>query len=726
MRTKDRKGFTVAALALLLFVGLGELKAEGVKTLEAVRIDAQIRVDGRLDEATWARAQVIDDFVQQDPDEGAEVSERTEVRVLYDAERLYVGFECYDAEPERVVANEMRRDGALWQNDNVYVLLDTYGDRRQGFFFRTNALGAQGESAVTDGGQNINGNWDCIWEVAGRRHDKGWTVELAIPFDQLRFEESASMEWGINFGRNITRTNESAQWVPVPRSESWPGTYHPTYTGRLIGLEGIESSAHFDLKPYLLGGAARYVEEEVSERTGERDAGLDIKYGVTPNLTLDLTVNTDFAQVEADQEEVNLTRFSLYFPEKREFFLEGSGLFTFGAGIGGWGPPPVSLFYSRRIGIDEEHEQQVPIIGGGKLTGKAGAYSVGALSMLTDESSQIPRTSFSVLRLQRDVLSRSTVGVIATNQQSDFGDGYHRAGGVDMMFRPQDEWRMNGMVASSWSPHPGESGLAWYLANDWRNDRLHVNASYLDVGPDFTANMGFVQRTDIRAFDLDADLELRPEKYGIRGVGVDFSGSYLLDHDSELLGRRIEVGSGLFTDSGDGVSLDAGYLYDRVDEMFEVGDAEVEIGEYEMVEAGLRGNTSDSRPFAVGGRVGYGGYFGGRRLSFGANNQWRPTYQLAIETRYERNRIDFGDIDFTANIVGARISYSLNTRFFTKLFTQWNDTDNRLSANFLLNYIYKPGSDFYLVYDQRWDTSGDGLRSEAWTLLSKFTYFFSF
>jgi len=753
--------------AALVVVASGAL-GEELKAVEARRIDAPIRVDGRLDEPAWARAQVIDDFVQQDPDEGEPVTERTEVRVLYDADRLYVGFECYDSQPGRVVANEMRRDGQLWQNDNVFVLLDTYGDKRQGFFFRTNALGALSESAVTDGGQNINGDWDCIWEVTGRRHEKGWTAEFAIPFDQLRFEASGSMVWGVNFGRNIMRTNESAQWVPVPRSESWPGTYHPTYTGRLVGLEGIHSPAHFDIKTYFLGGAARYVEDEESaaERAAERDLGLDVKYGVTPNLTLDLTINTDFAQVEADQEEVNLTRFSLYFPEKREFFLEGSGLFAFGAGIGGWGPPPLSLFYSRSIGIEED--QEVPILGGGKLTGKVGPYSVGALNITTGKKTflqeeeaeryvtdsgellgeddprldevtivdmvdvdvvdtvRVQRTNFSVLRLQRDIFSRSTVGLIATNKQSDTGSGYHRAGGVDLMLRPQDEWRMNAMVAGSWTPDAAEGDLAWYLANDWRNDRLHVSASYLDIGPDFTAEMGFVQRTDVRSFDLEAELDLRPKAHGIRGIGMGLSGSYLLDHDNELQGREVGIDGGAYLDSGDGFDLEINYIFDRVDEAFEVEDVEIEAGEYEMIDGWLRGGTSDSRAFAASGRVGYGGYFGGRRLSLSADSRWRATYQLAIEMRYERNRIDFGEDDFTTNIIGSRISYSLNTRFFTKLFTQWSDAENRLSANFLLNYIYRPGSDFYLVYDQVWDTSGDGLRSGAWTLLSKFTYFFSF
>ena len=428
------------------------LGAEANKEIKPLLTREAIEIDGHLNEEAWSQTQMIDDFTQQSPDEGQPITERTEVRMLYDTEKLYIGFECYDSQPDKIVANEMRRDGQLWQNDNVYIMLDTYGDKRQCFFFRTNALGALSDTAVTDGGENLNGSWDCIWAAAGRQHEKGWTVEIAIPFNQLRFKKNDSMVWGVNFGRNIQRTNETSQWIQVPRSQSWPGTYHPIYQGKLTGLQGIVSPSYFDVKPYLLGGLARNLEDEDWQRTTERDLGLDMKYGVTSNLTLDLTLNTDFAQVEADQEEVNLTRFSLYFPERRDFFLEGSGLFAFGAGIGGFGPPPLSIFYSRSIGIDDEKE--VRLLGGGKLTGKVGAYSVGALNMTTAASGEIPMTNFSVLRMQRDILSDSTVGFILTNRQSDFGSDYHRNGGIDLFLRPHDQWRMRAMTVGSWSPDP--------------------------------------------------------------------------------------------------------------------------------------------------------------------------------------------------------------------------------------------------------------------------------
>lgn len=712
-------------IVLLIFVAIAitPLNVEASKEIKPLFAQETIEIDGHLNEEAWSQTQVIDDFTQQFPNEGQPTTERTEVRMLYDTEKLYIGFECYDSEPEKIVANEMRRDGQLWQNDNVYIMLDTYGDKRQCFFFRTNALGALSDTAVTDGGENLNGSWDCIWEAAGRQYEKGWTVEIAIPFNQLRFKKDDSMVWGINFGRNIARLNQTTQWIQVPRSQSWPGTYHPIYQGKLIGLQGIASPSYLNLKPYLLGGLGRNLENEEDEerqRTTERDIGLDMKYGITSNLTLDLTLNTDFAQVEADQEEVNLTRFSLYFPERRDFFLEGSGLFAFGAGIGSFGPPPLSVFYSRSIGIEDERE--VRLLGGGKLTGKVGAYSVGALNMTTATSEETPMTNFSVFRMQRDILSDSTLGFILTNRQSDFGGNYHRNGGIDLFLRPHDQWRMRAMAVGSWSPDPEERDLAWYLSNNWRNKHFRVNASYLDIGPQFTNEMGFMHRKDIRSLMLNTNYEIQVNRYGIRDVGAGFSGSYLLDHDNTTIGWDFGFSTDMIRYSDDGLNLDFRRSFDRVDEAFSIDDAEIPAGDYQMNQVSLRGFTESSRPFSVFARLDYGDYFHGNRIGVSLDSQWRMTYQLAIETRYQRNYIQLPETDLlTTNVVGARVSYALNTRFFTKLYTQWNDSTERASANFLLNYIYRPGSDFYLVYDQAWDTS-DGFRAHEWTVLSKFTY----
>ena len=345
--------------------------------------------------------------------------------------------------------------------------------------------------------------------------------------------------------------------------------------------------------------------------------------------------------------------------------------------------------------------------------------------MTTAASQQTPMTNFSVLRMQRNILSDSTLGFILTNRQSDFGGNYHRNGGIDLFLRPHDQWRMRAMAVGSWSPDPEERDLAWYLSNNWRNKHFRVNASYLDIGPQFTSEMGFMHRRDIRSLMLNTNYEVQVSQSGIRDVGTGFSGSYLLDHDNTVIGWDVGIAGDIIWDSDDGVNLDFRRFFDRVDESFSIGDAEIPAGDYEMNEVRLNIFTESSRPFAVFSGVDYAGYFHGNRVSIDIDTQWRMTYQLAIETRYQRNWINLPETDlFTTNVVRARVSYALNTRFFTKLYTQWNDTAERVSANFLLNYIYRPGSDFYLVYDQAWDTS-DGFHARDWTVLSKFTYLFS-
>ena len=541
------------------------------------------------------------------------------------------------------------------------------------------------------------------------------------------------MVWGINFGRNIMRTNESSQWMLVPRNESWPGTYRPVYAGRLVGLEGIQSPAHLSFKPYAIGGLTDHLAQE---KPLLLNAGLDTKYGIGPNLTLDLTVNTDFAQVEADREEVNLTRFSLYFPEKREFFLEGSGRFTFGAD-GGEMAPPLNLFYSRRIGLYQG--RKVPILGGGKMTGKVGPYSLGLLNLITvqtefssaastgngdDQSdNSVPMTNFSVIRVQRDILSQSNLGLILTNRQGG-GSDYQRNGGLDLALRLHDRWRINSLVAGSLEGQQSQSGLAWHLAHHWSNDWLHWTTSFLDIGPDFTSDLGFVRRRDIRAFSSDLSLTWRPNKYQIRSLDAQWHQGYLLNHQNQGLGSEAQISIGLNLDSGDGGGIDFSLSEDVVEESFSVGEIEVPADTYQMQTFSLQAMSAGRRPLAMGGDISLGDYYQGRMVGFGLDSKWRMTHQLSLDLRYNRNQIRVDDQRFEANVVGARLNFSLNTRFFIKLYTQWNDARQYANLNFLLRYIYRPGSDFYLVYDRRMKTA-DGWQTEGWTLLTKLTYYTS-
>ena len=373
------KSFFILSMCCLLFPLIVSADPERMEyQAEAYRTYQSIEIDGEFNEEDWQNAQSITQLIQYEPAEGELISQPTEVRILYDAEEIYFGFTCYDTDISKMVANEMRRDGSgqngLRENDHVSILLDTYNDRRNGFFFRVNPLGAKEDIALINSGESRNQAWDAIWTCRTKINADHWTAEIGIPFSQLRFSKSDDMTWGLNLGRSLMRNQEDATWAPLSKAHGFFARYRTDVIGNLVGLKGITPPRNLELLPYILPGLNRIEAEKKTD--GVFDIGLDVKYGITSNLTTDVTFNTDFAQVEADQEQVNLTRFSLFFPEKRPFFLEGAGLFDFGIPRTSFRrPPPLLLFYSRRIGLAEGHA--VPIIGGGKITGKAGPYGIG-------------------------------------------------------------------------------------------------------------------------------------------------------------------------------------------------------------------------------------------------------------------------------------------------------------------------------------------------------------
>jgi len=446
-------------------------------------------LDGYVDEPEWQAAEVAAGFTQTDPEEGLPATEDTEIRVLYDNERIYFGIVCYDRDPDGIIATEMRRDERLDSNDNVEILLDTYHDRRNAFYFQINPLGTRRDAQITDEGKNVNDDWDCVWQVEANTTARGWEAEIAIPLDQLRFADSkteaAGQTWGVNFARTIRRKNEQTYWVPVPRDFGYRGFYRVSNSGTIYGLDGIRSSLRLEVKPYNLSGVERDFAEVPVLRDNVFTGGLDVKWGITANLTADLTYNTDFAQVEADQRQVNLTRFSLFFPEKRDFFLENAGIFRVGeAGGPGGAPPPEQLFYSRRIGLFKR--RQVPIIGGARVTGRVGAFNVGFLNVYTDDFSFVdegelystPEVNFSVLRLKRYIMQRSSIGLIALSRDERTGENRNRTFGVDGTFA----FGSSSLV--TWLAHSDSRGAETDTGRNWAGTpQLHLShRSHHDKG----------------------------------------------------------------------------------------------------------------------------------------------------------------------------------------------------------------------------------------------------
>ena len=408
-----------------------------------------LRIDGKLNEDSWQTAQIATDFTQREPNEGALATEATEVRVLYDKKYLYIGFRCFDREPEKIVATEMRNDGDLDNDDHVRVVIDTYLDRRNGFVFETTPPGARSDAKVTDEGRNVNNDWDIVWDVNASVTASGWEAEMRIPLNQLRYPENdENSKWGINFSRVIRRKREDTYWSPIRLDYGFGSRafYKISRAGDLAGLRNMPHSSRFEIKPYSITGMQRDATVAPVDKDKIVDAGFDMKYALSENLIADVTFNTDFAQVEADQERVNLTRFSLFFPEKREFFLEGAGMFRVGgsSGGGGRGNSGDQLFYSRRIGLSDGNE--VPILAGSKLTGNVAGFEVGLLNVVTDDffaideedTASAPRTNYAALRMTKPVFSNSSIGVLALSKDA-FGQNradtdfetFHRTLAVD-------------------------------------------------------------------------------------------------------------------------------------------------------------------------------------------------------------------------------------------------------------------------------------------------------
>ena len=702
---------------------------------EAYRTFQSIEIDGDFNETDWQQAKPINRFVQTEPDEGVPITESTEVRILYDEKNIYFGFTCSSSHRDNIVANEMRRDAEnLRENDNVFILLDTYNDKRNGVFFRINPLGAMQDIALTNSGDSQNSSWDAVWDCRSKINDTHWTTEITIPFSQLRFNRSDSMVWGVNFGRTIRQKKEEATWVPVSRQYGSRSKYRTANLGSLVGLAGITPSRRLEVLPYVLPGVNRIEGDEGID--SKFDIGLDLKYGLTSNLTADLTLNTDFAQVEADQEQVNLTRFSLYFPEKRPFFLEGAGLFDFGIPRPSFfNPPPLLLFYSRRIGLEEGYA--IPIMGGSKITGKVGPYGIGLLNVLTDEfhtdSSvtdeddivDLSRTNYSVLRVTRDLFSGSSIGAIAINKQDT--DTYNRAGGLDFAYRPNDSIDVRGLWARTYEEDVSVKNDAMYFGSTWRNSLLQFNGTYTFIGENFNPEVGFVRRQGSRRFRGQMRFTPWPRKFGIRRIFMGPEVDYILNQDDELETREFSLTNWFQLEQGSWINVEIRRTSEFLNEEFEIRDGVIiPIDDYDLTTFRTMIDTDEGRK--ISGRFGanYGTFFGGTNRGFDVQANFKPSGRLAFETQYQFNRVDLpNEAPFNVNIFGSRIVYSFTTTLFAKLFAQWNSDDEVISTNFLLNYIYRPGSDFYLVFNQIYDSDGTKTALEESTVVAKMTYWWN-
>ena len=691
----------------------------GRMTLRAIRLGAPLQLDGRLDERVYHEVPPVTDFVQQEPNEGAPAGDQTEVWVTFDDDTLYVSARCWSRAPDRIVANEMKRDSyGMYGNETLGIVLDTFYDRRNAFAFTTNAIGGLFDALVTDErSQNID--WNTVWDVAAGRFEDGWTVEVAIPFKSLRYRAGPAQMWGLNVQRRVASTNETSFLTPIPASLSWAGAYKMSSAATLVGLEVPASGTRLEVKPYGISDVTTDLALAPDERTAAGgDVGFDVKYGVTQGLTADFTYNTDFAQVEVDEQQVNLTRFSLFFPEKREFFLEGQGIFDFGGGLtsgatefyfgGGQfsGTAPI-LFFSRRIGLQDG--RTVPIRAGGRLTGKAGPYSIGVLNVQTEQAGPAAATSFSVARVKRDILRRSAVGALFTGRSVSLdGSGSNQVYGVDGLFSFYDNLNITTYLAESRLPGVSRDDAMSYQARlDYRGDRWGFLAERLGVGADFRPEVGFVRRHDFRRNFVEGRFSPRPLSIAsIRKFLFQGSLDYTTD-GAGLLETRAQQGLfGIEFENGDMFFAGATDSYEWLKEPFPMTPAiTIPAGAYRFSNVRVVYALGQQRVVSGGLNFDHGGFFGGERTGVGYTfGRAYLSSQLNVEPSVSFNWLELPQGDFRTDLVSVRTTYTLTPRMFVAALVQYNSTLDSLGTNLRFRWEYQPGSELFVVYTDERDT----------------------
>jgi hypothetical protein len=709
----------------------------GRATVRATRLSAPLRLDGQLDEAVYRDVLPFDGLIQAAPAYGAQASEKTDIWITFDADYIYVSARCWDsAPPETWIANELRRDtNQLRENENFGVMFDTYYDRRSGFFFYSNPLGALADYTVVDEGAP-NKDWNPVWESRTGRFDGGWTVEMAIPFKTLRYRAGSNQIWGIQLRRAVRYKNEWTYLTPVPQNMAGPmGFNRVSAAGTLVGLDLPPASRNVEIKPYAISRLTtdRLASPRVTNEFTP-DIGGDFKYGVTANLTADLTVNTDFAQVEVDEQQVNLTRFTLFFPEKRDFFLEGQGTFDFarggtsGGGFfipggGGGNTDTPYLFYSRRIGLTNGRE--VPIVAGGRLTGKVGPFAVGLMNIQSgeEEVSNTPATNFTVVRVKRDILRRSTVGAMLTNRSASLvapGRG-NQGYGVDGSFAFYQNVSLGAYYARTSTPGLAADDDSYQGRFDYGADRYGARLEYLKVGDNFNPEVGFIRRDNFRRSFASARFSPRPRASRlVRKYTNEASLEYVENGAGFLESRQQTARFGIEFNNSDRFNVEANRNFDFLIVPFTVvRGATIPVGGYGYDDASLSYAFGAQRRLSGTVTLSAGEYYNGdiQTVSY-SGGRVSVSERLSLEPSFSVSRLDLPTGEVTTTVVRTRTDYGFSPRMFASGLVQYNSTDRIFSSNLRFRWEYRPGSELFVVWTDERDTRPNsiGLRNRAFVV----------
>ncbi len=681
--------------------------AAGKPTVRAFRIDEAINIDGTLNEQIYQKIPAISGFVQQLPRNGEPATEQTEVWLLFDAKNLYVSVRCHDSQPEREVADEMRRDGTnIPQNENFTIVLDTFNDQRNAFWFQTTPLSAMRDQVVIDEIQNID--WNTVVHVKSARSEHGWTTEMAIPFKSLRYTGAGPQVWGINLRRIVRWKNEVSTISLVPAVYGLPGLARLSSAGTLIGLETPGQSMNLEVKPYVLGTLITdHTTTPAIDNDLTRNAGFDFKYGLTRGLIADVTYNTDFAQVEEDVQQVNLTRFNLQFREKRDFFLEGQGLFAFGAPS--FNVP--ALFFSRQIGLSKG--QPVPVVAGGRVTGKAGRFSIGALNIHTGDkpSADAVSTNFSVVRLKRDILRRSNIGMIFTRRTPAVRqDASNLAGGIDANLMLHQYVIINGYYAKTRTAGLKGDDASYRGRFDYGADRYGLALEHLLVAPNFNPEVGFLRRTDFRRNYAQARFSPRPNGKVIRKVTWQASIERTTKADRSILeSRETNANFGIEFQSSDRWDLDYNRDYEFIPKDFTIArGVVVPKGAYSYHNVTTSYRLGQQRRVSGSLSLARGTLYGGTGTEASYSGRAAVSHRFALEPSVTLNWVDLPFGSFTTTLITNRFIFTPTPYLFVSSLVQFNSARHSLNSSIRLRWEYAPRSELFVVYSDGRDRTLDG------------------
>ena len=686
--------------ALALIVAASPLLAQHSlpDTLQAVRCRGPIHVDGVLDEPDWARAPRISNFTQRELSEGRPATERTEVAALFSKTDLYLGIWCYDDEPDKIVAQKMKWDFEYGTEDNFIIALDSYRDKRNAYLFIINPNGAQYDALIVDNNRRTNVDWNGVWYTAARRTDKGWFAEIDIPFSTLKFSDAEEQSWGVNFERNIRRKREQVLWQGWSRDAT---IVQVNRAGTLAGMRDLTRMRIFEFRPHALAGGEK---ERGVAASRISSLGLDLDYLFSPNAKLDITIHPDFAQTESDDLIVNLTRFSVSIPEKRQFFLEAQNFFDFPLGR-------ARPFYSRRIGYYQELE--APLLGGGRFLAKLGGTTLGIMAIQTESTDAAKSTNFSIIRCKQDLGEQSSIGILAIGAAQS--GRFNGTAGVDALYSTSrlfgnKNLQFGGALAATYtSDRETPVGTAHRLFFSYPNDLVELSASWERVGPDFNPEVGFLSRTGYELYTARWRINPRPaflpwvQKLQFKPLDINY---YYDDVTHQMQSIYTEFRPlGVFFKSGEMLEINIIRDAENLTEEFEIRAGHViPAGKYWTTRGEIQFSTFDGRPLVFGAGYNWGEFYTGSSSEWDTQIGWKPNRYYGLGVSYKRTNIRLPGGGFAIDEVVTRMNVSLTPKLFGAIFAQWNDDENKILFNFRVTWIPKPGAALYFVLNQFGDT----------------------